>query len=78
MKLAQVVYRIATDADFARCLVNEPRAFSVENGASLPTEDRDILLSILCGTTRWDELCSPQQDQIVGLPWTTVQLRPGI
>ncbi len=76
--LAQVIYRIATDADFARHLTREPRSFLASDGVILPQEDMDVLLSILHGTTRWDQLCSPQQDPTVGFPWTTVQFRPGI
>ena len=69
MALADVVYRIATDATFAAQLQQEPKTTLAAAGLSLSEEDIAVVLAVLQGQVHWENLCSPSRIAPEGTSW---------
>ncbi len=75
MTLADVVYRIATDAAFAARLQCEPRETLAAAGLTLDEEQIAAVLAVLRDKAHWEELCSPSPITPQGWSWWSAQLK---
>ncbi len=77
MTLADVVYRIATDATFAARLQREPRETLATIGLTLDEEQIVAVLAVLLRRKgRWKDLCSVARIASEGFPWPPIQFSP--
>ena len=75
MSAADVAYRIATDAEFATQVQEEPHTALAAAFPALDPAEIKAVLAVLRNRARWIDLCSPTLESPDGMPqWWPAKL----
>ena len=76
MPLADVIYRIATDAPFAAQIQCDSAATLAAAGLNKEDSGTEALLAVLHSNPNWEELCSTRLIGLSRVEWWLAQFDP--